>query len=515
MYPRYVHVTMFTLLVLAVALTALPAAAQTFNKSVSVSGGGTLNYQLTILTRPCTYDNGKLPSSFDADTYGDFVYVPTAGPDVPISGSFEVIEGSNGQGSCFKNTTWKGSIKYFAKTYQVYIYPSSNGVSPSAAYVTGLYGYINPKYVVATVLYAPPGSKSTAVYTNSTTVSNTISITNSFSSSFTQSTSTTFGLGLAGYQAGTETGNQSTTMTQTTSNGTSITNTLLTSSGLTVPGPVSDYVGVDHDYDVIKVWINPVLLFTVYDTTLSGETKIEWWGYGYSALDTTAPIDIWPIPAGCLNGDFPVSESACAPPLKAFERTWAAGETWPSGQGPGLTSADLDNILAADPWGKCTPSSAIGSTACPTYSSGFLLPNFSLSDQSDISYLQPLPGDQPQPQTFQVSTTNAETDSSSTTDTYSQTWGFESVGSLPNFIDSFSGTFSESQTLTSTYQYSTSLTTSNTMTGTANVTGPACVGSPCNPSYPPASPTFSTATSFDIFIDSRFGTFAFLPSSYD
>jgi hypothetical protein len=523
MYPRYAQLGKFTLLVLAAALTALPAAAQTitFNESISVAGGGTLDYQLIQVTRPCTYDNGKLKSSYEADTYGSFVYIPAGGGNVPIPGSYEVLQGGAQSGTCPRDTQWSGHINYLAKTSQVYIYPSSNGVTPSAAYVTGTFGYINPKYVVVSVFYAPPGSKSTAVYTNSNTVSSTTSLTNTFTSSITvtSSVSTLSGTptptGVIGWVNGTATSTSSTTLTQTSQNSSSVTAALTTTNGLTLPGPASDYVGLDHDYDQIEVWINPVLLFTVYDTTLSGETNIGWWGYGYSALDPTAPVDLWYIPVGCLNGDEPATASACAPPLKAFQRTWAASENWPTGQGPGLTATDLNNILAADPWGECKPGSAIGSSACPTYSTpGFLLPNFSLSDQSEIPYMQPQPGDQPATHPYGVSTTNSTTESSGTTETYSQTWGYELADKGTGFLTGFSDSLSESQTLTWSYSYNTSLTTSGTMTGTANITGPACVGSPCDPSYPPASQTFGTATTFNIFTDSRFGTFAFVPSSY-
>ena len=282
-----------------------------------------------------------------------------------------------------------------------------------------------------------------------------------------------------------------------------------------MPGPASDYIGLDHDYDLIEVWINPVMLFTVYNTTIAGETKIGWWGYGSSALDPTAPIDIWSIPAGCLNGDFAQTLSACAAPLGAFQRTWAASENWPSGQGPGLTQTDLNNILAADPWGRCTPNDPVGSTACPTYSTGFLFPNFSLSDQTELPYVQPLPGGQPAPHSYSVSTTNAQTQGSSTTVTNSQTYGYEDAVARTGFLSAFSSTLSFSQTITTSYSYNATLSTTNTTTGTANITGPACVGNPCNPSYPPSPITFGTANAFDVFIDARFGTFAFLPAAYN
>lgn len=502
-------------LLIILGAVATPVAAQvTYHQSISLGADGTVDYQVTVYSHTCTYDNGHETGSYLASIFGSFVFLPASGGTVPITGGFETITGSNQQGDCPKNQD-TFHITYLATKYQVYIYTISQSPGITAAYVTGTPGYINPKYIVATVLYAPPGSRSTAVYTNSNTVSNTTSLTNTFTTSTTISTSTMVGLGLDGYQAGSETGNQSTTETETSSSGTSVTATLTTTSGLTVPGPVSDYVGVDHDYDIIKVWINPVMPFTVYNTSLAGETKVGWFGYGYSALDPTAPIDIWGIPAGCLNGDFSTTESACSAPLGAFERTWAAGEKWPSGQGPGLTQTDLDNILAADPWGKCSPSDPVGSAACPTYSSGFILPNFSLSDQTEMPYTQPLPGGQPSSNQYSVSTTSAATDTESTGATYSQTWGYENVASLTQFIVAFSGTLSESYTMTWSYQFTTATTESGTKTGTANVTGPACDGNPCDPSYPPSPLTFGTGTAFDLFIDARFGTFAFVPSAYN
>jgi hypothetical protein len=435
-----------------------------------------------------------------------------------------MISGSPGklyQSNCPANGIIGQPLKLLRQSYQIYVYGKTDGLNGMAAvYVPGTFGYINPKYVVSDVLYAPPGSKSSAVYTSSTTVSNTTSLTNTFTSGTTVTDSTTTLAGAPNpdpskvfmWLNGSITSTYSSTETQQSQTSGSQTLSRTTSNGLSVPGPASDYVGLDHDYDIIEVWINPVLLFTVYSTTMTGQTQVVWWGYGSSGLDTTAPIDIWPIPVGCLNGDFPQTESACTPALNAFQRPWAANENWPSGLGPGLTQSDLNNILAADPWGRCTPNDPIGSTACPTYTTGFLLTNFSLSDQTQVPYTQPLPGGQPGAYSHGVSTTNAQTQGSSTTVTYSQTWGYEFDQVGTGFLSAFSSKLSFAQTLTWSYAYSNSLTVSGTKTGQANVTSPACVGNPCNPSYPPAAPTFGTATAFDIFVDGRFGTFAFLPA---
>jgi hypothetical protein len=500
-------------------LFTLPVIAQqTNNESISLSGG-TLTYQQVATSVTCTVAAKKM---YTYTRYNDetFVFHPNGGSQISIPGTFLFVSGSPGhlaESNCQPNGLISGHpLTLLQQHYQVYIYPTS---TINAAYVTGTFGYINPKYVVSTVLYAPPGSASTAVYTNSTTVSNTTSYTATFTSSTMDSVSTQTGLlgtgvtSVASWLNGIETNTTSTTETQQSQNSTSVTLSLTTTNGLTVPGPTSNYVGVDHDYDVIEVWLNPVLLFTVYNTTMAGETNIASFGYGSSALDTTAPIDIWAIPVGCLNGDFPQTESACAAPLGAFQRAWAANENWPTGQGPGLTQADLNNILAADPWGKCTPNDPIGSSACPTYSAAFTLPNFELSDQADVQYTQPLPGGQPVPVSYGVNTTNMQATSSTITSTYSQMYGYEF--NLSAFYGLFNLHSNDTQTVTWSYALNTSLSQTNVKTGTANITPPACVGNPCNPSYPPATPTFGTATTFDVFIDNRFGTFAFVPAAYN
>lgn len=502
-------------------LTTLSAVAQQqiYNVTINLgSGKGTVTYQEIVNQEKCTVA-AKYTYSYTRIVDYSFAYTGTV-PSTSIAGSFTLISGSPGrlsQSNCPANGVIvnQPTVPLLEQQYEIYVYPQGTGLNAmSAAYVPGTFGYINPKYVVSTVLYAPPGSKSTAVYTNSSTVSSTTSVSQTFTSSATESVSTSTGLlgtgisSVTSWLNGKQTSNSSNTESQSSQSSNSVTLTMSTSNGVTVAGPSSDYVGVDHDWDMIKVWINPVLLFTVYNTTLSGETKVAWWGYGSSALDPTAPVDIWGIPVGCLNGDFPQTQSPCSAPLQQFQRTWAVNENWPSGQGPGLTQADLNNILAADPWGKCTPSDPVGASACPNYSTpGFLFPNFGLSDQTNVQYTQ-----LSTPVSYGVTTTNSQVESSSLTTTYSQTYGVED--SLTAFFGLLSATTTESQTLTWSNAWNTSLSKTNTNTGTANITPPACVGSPCNPSYPPSSLTFGTATSFDIFIDNRFGTFAFLPSAY-
>jgi hypothetical protein len=97
---------------------------------------------------------------------------------------------------------------------------------------------------------------------------------------------------------------------------------------------------------------------------------------------------------------------------------------------------------------------------------------------------------------------------------YSQMYGIEETFSGSLFITAFSATLSTSNTLTWQYEQNNTTTVSGTFSGMANITGPACTGDPCNPPYPPSTQTYGTATEFDIFQDTFFGTFAFLPAFY-
>ncbi|MGE5322488.1 MAG: hypothetical protein ACM3SW_06480, partial [Actinomycetota bacterium] len=323
--------------------------------------------------------------------------------------------------------------------------------------------------------------------------------------------------GLFGFLGGKQTQTQSNTIEQQSNSSTSVTTSSSKTQSVTLfgPGPsnncgasAGDFIGVDHDCDLIEVWLNPVLVFTLTDNG-----GVQWNGYGFSALDPIAPIEIADILVGCLNGDIAASDHRCAPPLSQFQRTWAGVEVWPAGQGPGLTQADLNNILAADPWGRCTPNSPIGSSACPTFSTDgtftLLPPQFSLSDQRNISYHQ---GDLQQGYTVSTATSTTQGQESQTS--FSQTFGTESAFTGTGFLSGFGANVSTSQTLTWRYEVNNSTTLSTTMMGQASITPPACNGNPCFPAYPPTPALYGTGIAFDIFVDHFFGTFAFVPSAY-
>lgn len=412
--------------------------------------------------------------------------------------------------------TLSGSIQVTSDTNGV---NSSSSVAVTGVGAAALTGYINPKYVVVSVVYAPPGGNSFVNYSTSNLVSNTQTVTHTFSNSVTKSVSVTSPGGIFGFFGGTRSTSSSTTLTQQSQDATSVTASYTNTSTLQLFGPGSnnncgpeagDFVGIDHNCDLIKVWVNPVMLFTLVGP---GGSSVQWNGYGSSELDPVAPIHIVDVLVGCLNGHLAANDSRCSPALGQFQRSWAVNETWPAGEGPGLTATDLSNILAADPWGQCASNAPIGAGSCPTYTTpGFVLlpPQFTLSSQANVPYHQGA-----SQSGWSVSTTNTTTQSQESTTTRSQTFGIEDAFTGTGWLSGFSAKVASSRTLTTAYEVQNSTTHTGTFTGMANITGPACTGNPCNPAYPPSPQTYGQATELNIFVDNFFGTFAFLPAAYN
>jgi hypothetical protein len=490
---------------------ALPLSAASYNFGV---GLGTLSYTATEQKGArCIENNGRY-FNYIVYSYYNFSYTSANGTITPISGGTSYTSGGAPSQGCPLIPPGP-TITFNGSGYTIVIKPATDEVV--AATIT-IPGYINPKYEVLAVVYAPPGSQSNVDYTNSKSVSNTTTLTGTFISGVTNTVKVTVSGGIFSFLNGSQTTTSSTTVTQQSQDSKSVTASYTQTELLKVSGPgagnncsssvspANDFVGVDHDCDHIEVWINPVLSVTLTNGT------VQWNGYGYSALDPTAPIDVVDILVGCLNGDIPAADSRCASKFSQFQRTWAANENWPSGQGPGLTQTDINNVLAADQWGQCRPNAPIGSSTCPTYSTpGFVLlpPQFTISDLQDVPYSQG------SAQTgWTVTTTTSSTQGQESKSSYAQMFGVEDAFTGTAFLAGFSASLSTSQTLTWEYEQNNTTTMSGTFTGMANITGPACTGDPCNPAYPPSTQTYGTATEFDIFQDTFFGTFAFLPAFY-
>jgi hypothetical protein len=356
-------------------------------------------------------------------------------------------------------------------------------------------GYINPKYVIIGVTYAPPGPQSYVDYTNSAFVSNTSSITNTFHSGYNFSINVDATAGILGFASGGITASSSTSITQSSSNSSSVTISKTTTQSDKTPGLANPYVGVNHDKDIIWLWLNPVDRFTLTLDSSGAATDIQWNGYGYSTLDP-AGVEIYPVYVGWLNGDKAMTASDAAP----LARTWAAGEIWPSGQGPGLTPADFQNIEQADPYWSCTPNPS----SCPT--SPDLTRFTQTNNNQNLVYEQPIVGGEPGTQTYLYQYTNSSNQGQGNGYVFSQTFGLEEVfhGSL--FGNGLKTTMQQSATLQWTYQANTSITSTSGYSAKASVTGP-----PCNVVANVCDPVYFGQTEMDIYQDNVFGTFMFNP----
>lgn len=220
-------------------------------------------------------------------------------------------------------------------------------VNPSGAYGVG--GFINPKYVVLGVQYAPPGAQSNATYSSDTVVGSSFSIANSFSTQVTQSVALSSGSGnpsdIFGFTSS-QTSNYSTSYTQENDTSSTVAVSQMSTYKTQLNGQLSS-AGVNHDYDYIYVWLNPTVnLFIVP----SSSDYVQWNGYGFDVNDNTGEMEVLALELGWLNGH--IAMPTCPPNTGCVSdrlaRRWAQNNV--DGSAPGLTSTDLANIAKADPF---------------------------------------------------------------------------------------------------------------------------------------------------------------------
>lgn len=529
------------LAVIILIFAAAPASATTYSRSFSFGANlGTLTYSANSVARTCTSEYG--PVSYTLWTYYNFIYVSSLGSQV-IGGQtwydFGIGGRLVGSGNCPSDPRGP-SVPYGGSGYNITIsiltgspgYIGANIIVP---------GYVNPKYVVLGVIYAPPQTQSSEMYGSSSLESTTQSLSSSFLSSYTNTVTDEVNTPMLPYKdAGIDvSATASDSVTQSTESMTTSSISVTKGSGVSdgLNGPACDYVGVDHDYDQIKIMLNPVALFT-----LKNNNVIEWDGYGYSSLDTianggdlTVPAsDIVYVQVGCLNGDF--SATFCNNQYgKAFARSWAAVEVWPSGQGPALTGpgttagTDLNEIAQADPYWNCTYQSGESSSACALNSTRYTRVEFNGSPLPAFPYAQAAPGGEPTSQTYNEYITTATTSGQDDKTSYSETYGLEASFGESLFGFGYKKTESRSQTLTTTNEWNNQFMSSDTTSASVTIFEAPCkvVGVNCSPAYPPghayhpvtcsvlSSPgAYGQGTSFLLYQDNLYGTFLMLPETY-
>ena len=234
-----------------------------------------------------------------------------------------------------------------------------------------------PKYQVLGVIYAPPGAASFVNYTNSTQIGSSHSIVSDSSTTTTQTQSSTSGFNLFGFgYSNTSTTSDSWTSAWQNSSSESLQTT--TGNGIQVPGPNSSALGIVHDYDLIIVWLDPILKTTLMPPVTTGGVTtypIQWSGFMFNSCDLSAteyPVNFMQLIDGCDPYSFPgpdivllpvyclknpyynPASNGCAQYLSHTSRfwdldPWGLDSVTKAPLGPGLTIQDYADILQADP----------------------------------------------------------------------------------------------------------------------------------------------------------------------
>jgi hypothetical protein len=506
---RFVQGIKWMIVIVAGTAFAASASAQITNQSYSFGVNlGTLKYTQNVQS---LYSQGVYCGTIT--TYYNFVYISAINTSQSIPNQADFYN-TRPRGSCPV-----GGYNGFVYTGPAYTISVLEPPNYRQFATINVQGYVNPKYIVVGVIYAPPGHKSTVDYTNSNLVSSTVTTKHSLSSSYSltnavlSSFNFTYGWKNGSVDSSAKYSNQWTQST-TTTDSTAVTIQKTAGTSIAASGPLCDYCGVDHDYDLIGVWVNPVALFT-----LTNNGVVQPNGYGFSTWDQPG-LDVWYVYAGELNGDFAVRPSTTT----EFARSWASGFVCPSGQGPGLTAQDEQTILQMDPYWNCTYKSPVNDVSgCPEPPSTTL---YTQSTNASYAYQQPIPGGQPLQRGYNWNYTTTSTFGTDVAVTSAQTFSLENVFALSFFGVGFQDTLTQSSTISSTYETSSQFTSSNTSTAAATIVGPACnvVNGSCGPVYPPANaydpvqctalqlPTaFGQGDNFYIYQDNLFGTFMFEP----
>lgn len=410
-------------------------------------------------------------------------------------------------GQCY----WSGIVQYNGTKTQT-------NASANTTFTVGYLGFVNPKFVVLAVDYAPPGSNSYTQYGGTTSVGNTINLSNSFESGVSYSVSvarqSNLKLGSVLNGQATYTASSSTDVSQESNSSTTTTISKSSTVQYTNYGTPT-FSPVNSDYDYIWLWLNPEVVVYYIPSVGSSPASIQWNGYAIDPNDPggTQGPDKFPVEVGCLNGHF-----SCPSALQwlngtegpgsyvtsgTLARTWqstAAGYQWPSGEVPGLTFNDVCQILNQDVL-AVTPSQ------CPVQKdyTGFNgLPN-TTPDGRFTQDLYP-----PNPIAYTVGAlatayntvqTNTQSVAQGATTTITQTFSVETAFNGA-FLSLFSGAVvvNRTQTLQWKSSWLDTLTTSTTISDGLSVTGP-----------PNPPPVYNGPDQFIAYQDNLIGTFIFVP----
>jgi hypothetical protein len=236
---------------------------------------------------------------------------------------------------------------------------------------------------------------------------------------------------------------------------------------------LSSAAGVDHDYDIVWVWLNPLVTLVLAPNT----NAVLWTGYAFNNADDTRQMEVVPLYVRWLKNPATIPANVAA----RLARSWDL-----SGNG-GLTATDYATILAADP-----------------FSSASYNPNtdvqhrFDLQGNHTFNYQPPPAGGQPITQTFSVATQATSSQGQSAQNTYSTAFTIDfSTGA--NFIATLSADIKLSNTYTTTNKWSITTNSATGRTASLSITGPA------------VEDNYTGPVALQVWRDNVYGSFMFYP----
>ena len=347
---------------LALLMSTLGASIASATTETITAGSGTLSY--TVTTTPLECEPEPLLGTekpYLEYTYSAFSYT-VSGTTTQLAGTDQSFyDPYGGEGTCPVSSY--PSITFFLPSVEKEILFTPGLAGGGIANVSGL---LYPKYYISSILYAPPGNKSSVTYTASTTYATTTSIGSSFASGDTETYTQSYGF--MGFGVSTS---ESYGTTTTNGNNTTFTTSISQATGVGLDSVSTNPNTISHLQDAFVLWLNPAI--SVLQT---GETTALTYGMGTQiqtggdpspgqpeAPDLTQPIVAQVLMASSTNGGLttvPVSilepqvveqngksetlpglASICANPLPASQGTFENQY--------GCVPSDFTPILDADP----------------------------------------------------------------------------------------------------------------------------------------------------------------------
>jgi hypothetical protein len=422
---------------LAFALLTVMAGVASAQTSTSVAvGGGRLAWQI--------YTGNSIACNISPNTYIDyettnFTFTAASGTVTSFPGATANYYAWNGECAQGVPDGAVPSVLALNGTYFLIDFSPGDYGYGSATYTsTPITGILYPKFKVASIIYDAPGNHSNDGFTNTLTDGTTTTTTSNFGVGITDTFSVTGGFLGTGDTLSWSYGNS-----VTTGNSTQVTDTIAQATGVLNASSATSPNAVNHKQDLFIVWLNPAVSFSATgtdSTTYSMGTQLQTTGdpspgkpeiqdyvevyaqamVANSSGVTTVPVEI--LQPQVVDGQtLPGLANICAKPTYYPSSCTLANQCGcvPSDFTPVLNQDPLLNFTATEsPLNANTSSAALCTNPAPTASCRYV-PIMTVNNGT-TQVVELLSGPDDVGGNTPINTF-AQTDSTQTTQTYTQT----------------------------------------------------------------------------------------------